>query len=37
MNYANAHLLLSVEELQARLSDPHLVLMDMRPPEAYAN
>lgn len=37
MNYANRHLLWSVEELKGRLSDPKLVLMDMRPPEAFAN
>jgi len=37
MNYANPHLLWSVDELKNRLSDPKLVLMDMRPPEAYAN
>src|SRR5207237_5706753 len=37
MNYANPHLLWSVDELKSRLSDPRLVLMDMRPPEAYAN
>ena len=37
MNYTNSHLLWSVEELKSRLTDPRLVLMDMRPPEAYAN
>jgi thiosulfate/3-mercaptopyruvate sulfurtransferase len=37
MNYANPHLLWSLDELKSRLSDPKLVLMDMRPPEAYAN
>jgi thiosulfate/3-mercaptopyruvate sulfurtransferase len=37
MNYANPQLLWSVDELNSRLSDPKLVLMDMRPPEAYAN
>src|SRR5215831_16384880 len=37
MNYANPHLLWSVDELKSRLSDSKLVLMDMRPPEAYAN
>jgi thiosulfate/3-mercaptopyruvate sulfurtransferase len=37
MNYANPHLLWSVDELKNRLSDPQLALMDMRPPEAYAN
>lgn len=35
--YANPHLLWSVDELNSRLGDPKLVLMDMRPPEAYAN
>src|SRR3989442_12509029 len=37
MTYANPHLLCSVDELKDRLSDPKLALMDMRPPEAYAN
>jgi len=37
MNYANPQLLWSVEELRSHLSDSKLVLMDMRPPEAYAN
>jgi thiosulfate/3-mercaptopyruvate sulfurtransferase len=36
MTYANPHLLWSTGELKDRLSDPKLVLMDMRPPEAYA-
>ncbi|HYR88751.1 MAG TPA: sulfurtransferase [Terriglobia bacterium] len=37
MNYTNPHLLWSVDELKSRLQDPKLVLMDMRPPEAYSN
>ncbi len=37
MNYTNPHLLWSVDELSSRLADPKLVLMDMRPPEAYSN
>lgn len=37
MTYANPHLLWSVDELKSRLQDPRLVLMDMRPPEAYSN
>lgn len=37
MNYENPQLLWSADELKQRLSDPKLVLMDMRPPEAYAN
>jgi len=37
MNYANPQLLWSVGELKGRLSDPKVVLLDMRPPEAYAN
>jgi thiosulfate/3-mercaptopyruvate sulfurtransferase len=37
MNYTNPQLLWSVDELKSRLSDPKLVLMDMRPPEAFAN
>src|SRR5215475_12142257 len=37
MNYANPHLLWSTDELKSRLNDPKLVIMDMRPPEAYSN
>jgi thiosulfate/3-mercaptopyruvate sulfurtransferase len=37
MKYANPHLLWSVDELKSRLTEPGLVLMDMRPPEAYSN
>jgi len=37
MKYKNSHLLWSVDELKTRLADPKLALMDMRPPEAYAN
>ena len=37
MAYANPQLLWSVDELRARLSDPRLVIMDLRQPEAYAN
>jgi thiosulfate/3-mercaptopyruvate sulfurtransferase len=37
MNYTNPHLLWSVDELKSRLQDPKLVLMDLRPPEAYSN
>src|SRR5688572_27831761 len=37
MNYANPHLLWSVDELKSRLTDPKLVLLDLRPPEAYSN
>src|SRR5215471_2206335 len=37
MTYANPHLLWSVDELKSRLADSRLVIMDMRPPEAYAN
>jgi len=37
VTYTNPHLLWSVDELKSRLTDPKLVLMDMRPPEAYAN
>lgn len=37
MTYANPHLLWSVDELKSRLTDPKLVLMDLRPPEAYSN
>src|SRR5438093_1726246 len=37
MTYANPHLLWFVDELKDHLQDPELVLMDMRPPEAYSN
>src|SRR5438876_10726817 len=37
MTYANPHLLWAVDALKDHLQDPHLVLMDMRPPEAYSN
>ncbi len=37
MTYAHPHLLWAVDELSSRLADPRLVLLDMRPPEAYAN
>src|SRR6266550_802473 len=37
MTYANPHLLWSVDELKDHLQDPRLVLLDMRPPEAYSN
>src|SRR5262249_33303912 len=37
MSYANPHLLWSVDELKSRLTDDKLVVMDMRPPEAYSN
>ncbi len=37
MNYANPHLLWSIQQLKGRLDDPKLVLMDMRTPEAYSN
>ena len=37
MTYANPHLLWSVDELKDHVQDPNLVLLDMRPPEAYSN
>src|ERR1051325_6427748 len=37
MSYVNPDLLWSVDELKSRLDDPKLALMDLRPPEAYAN
>jgi thiosulfate/3-mercaptopyruvate sulfurtransferase len=37
MTYANPQLLWPADELHARLSDPRLVLVDMRPPEAFSN
>src|SRR6185436_15739689 len=37
MSYAHAELLWTVEELRGHLQDPKLVLLDLRPPESYAN
>ncbi len=37
MSYKNPQLLWSTDELKSRLGDPKLVIMDMRPPEAYSN
>jgi thiosulfate/3-mercaptopyruvate sulfurtransferase len=37
MGYANPDLLWSVNQLKQGLDDPKLVLMDMRPPEAFSN
>jgi thiosulfate/3-mercaptopyruvate sulfurtransferase len=37
MPYSNPHLLWSVDELKSRLNDPKLVILDLRPPEAYSN
>ena len=37
MDYVNPHLLWSADELKSRLHDSRLVLLDMRPPEAYSN
>src|SRR5687767_10111480 len=37
MNYTNPHLLWPVDELKSRLEDSRLVLLDLRPPEAYSN
>jgi thiosulfate/3-mercaptopyruvate sulfurtransferase len=37
MNYTNPHLLWSIDELKSRLQAPGLVLLDLRPPEAYSN
>ncbi|HET9943834.1 MAG TPA: sulfurtransferase [Terriglobia bacterium] len=37
MEYANPELLWTVEDLRSRLDDPRLVLLDLRPPEAYSN
>jgi len=37
MTYANPDLLWSADDLKDRLSNPQVVIMDMRPPEAYAN
>src|SRR5262245_37290966 len=37
MDYTNPQLLWSAEQLHNRLNDPKIVILDMRPPEAYAN
>ena len=37
MTYANPNLLWSAGDLKNLLADPQVVIMDMRPPEAYAN
>jgi len=37
MNYINPQLLWPVNELRDNLDDPRIVIVDMRPPEAYAN
>src|SRR5689334_23456324 len=37
MSYANPNLLWSVEGLKAHLNDAGLVILDLRPPEAFAN
>jgi thiosulfate/3-mercaptopyruvate sulfurtransferase len=37
MSYANPELLWAVEDLAHNLQSPGLVLLDLRPPEAYAN
>jgi thiosulfate/3-mercaptopyruvate sulfurtransferase len=37
VSYANPHLLWSTGQLLDRMSDPKVVIMDLRPPEAYAN
>ena len=37
MSYANSELLWTVDKLRHHILEPRLVLMDLRPPEAYAN
>jgi thiosulfate/3-mercaptopyruvate sulfurtransferase len=37
MSYANPEILWTCDRLRTSLDDPRLVLMDMRPPEAYSN
>ena len=37
MSYKNVHLLWSVDELRDRLDEANLVLLDLRPPEDFAN
>src|SRR6185503_3597847 len=37
MSYTHAELLWTIDELRGHLQDPKLVLLDLRPPESYAN
>ncbi len=37
MEYANPHLIWSPEQLKDRLAEPNVVVLDLRPPEDYAN
>jgi thiosulfate/3-mercaptopyruvate sulfurtransferase len=37
VSYTNPHLLWSTDQLRDNLTDPRVVIMDLRPPEAYAN
>lgn len=37
MSYTNSELLWTIDHLGSHLSDPGLLLMDLRPPEAYSN
>lgn len=37
MSYSRPELLWSIDQLRAELANPRLVLLDLRPPEAYAN
>jgi len=37
MSYAHPELLWTIDELRGHLQDPKLALLDLRPPEAYAN
>jgi len=37
MKYANPELLWTVDDLRRHLDDPRLILLDLRPPEAYSN
>jgi len=37
VSYTNPHLLWSTDQLLGRMTDPRVVIMDLRPPEAYAN
>jgi thiosulfate/3-mercaptopyruvate sulfurtransferase len=37
MSLANSELLWTAERLRSHLQDPQIVLMDLRPPEAYSN
>jgi len=37
VSYTNPHLLWSTDQLRERMTQPRVIVMDLRPPEAYAN